>query len=101
MSAPHTPGPWHLLPRSGLNDKPGVQRGTEGGFLVYGSSAEREEADARLIAQAPALLKSLRWAMAFVPAPTVGSPSVSAIHDEFARNHAAALAAIAAAEGRS
>lgn len=47
------------------------------------------------------LLASLRWAMAFVPTPTADSPSVSAIHDEFARNHAAALAAIAAAEGRS
>jgi hypothetical protein len=59
MSTQHTPGPWRYLPGDGLAWRPSVQRATEGGFVVQGSSREREEADARLIAAAPDLLEAL------------------------------------------
>lgn len=56
----HTPGPWRYMETNGMRDKPAVQRGSEGGFLVYGSSAEREEADARLISAAPDMYEALK-----------------------------------------
>jgi hypothetical protein len=53
-----TPGPWHLMPRR--EDRPPVvQRGHEGGFVVSGVTASREDADARLIASAPELFEAL------------------------------------------
>jgi hypothetical protein len=60
MSTKHTPGPWRYLPGDGLEWRTSVQRGTEGGFVVRGTSREREEADARLIAAAPELLEALK-----------------------------------------
>ena len=63
MSAQHTPGPWRYLPGDGLAWRPSVQRATEGGFVVQGSSREREEADAKLIAAAPDLLEALQHLM--------------------------------------
>lgn len=54
----HTPGPWRVIgPYSGGHYS--VQRGKEGGFIVTGTSTEREEADARLIAAAPDLMEAL------------------------------------------
>jgi hypothetical protein len=60
MTAQHTPEPWRYLPGDGLAWRPSVQRATEGGFVVQGSSREREEADAKLIAAAPDLLEALK-----------------------------------------
>jgi hypothetical protein len=59
MSTQHTSGPWRYLPGDGLEWRTSVQRGTEGGFVVRGTSREREEADAKLIAAAPELLEAL------------------------------------------
>ena len=55
----HTPGPWTYLPRDG-SVKPVVIRGREGGFQVFGLSADREDADAQLIAAAPDMLAALQ-----------------------------------------
>jgi hypothetical protein len=63
MTAQHTQGPWSYLPGDGLA-WPSVQRATEGGFVVVGSSREREEADAKLIAAAPDLLEALQELLA-------------------------------------
>lgn len=58
MSTQHTPGPWRYEP--GRNDRPPyVIRGSEGGFVVVGMTAARQDADARLIAAAPDLLSAL------------------------------------------
>lgn len=58
MTTKHTPGPWRYEPgRDGR--PPYVIRGTEGGFVVVGMTADRQEADARLIAAAPELLEAL------------------------------------------
>lgn len=58
MTIKHTSGPWRYEPgRDGR--PPYVIRGTEGGFVVVGMTAERQEADARLIAAAPDLLLAL------------------------------------------
>lgn len=58
MTTKHTSGPWRYEPgRDGR--PPYVIRGTEGGFVVVGMTAERQEADARLIAAAPDLLLAL------------------------------------------
>ncbi|WP_334159592.1 hypothetical protein [Achromobacter insolitus] len=64
MTTKHTPGPWHYQP--GRDSRPPyVIRGAEGGFVVVGMTAERQEADAALIAAAPELLaqaeKHLAW----------------------------------------
>lgn len=68
MSAAHTPGPWGAVP---------MVNGSKGGFYIvgnrHGNNAETEvatvgptlsksaEANARLIAAAPALLEALGW----------------------------------------
>ena len=57
-AAKHTPGPWFVGPIHNGRGVP-VQRGTEGGFLVYGTSPDRERADAALCAAAPDLLEAL------------------------------------------
>ena len=64
MTTEHTSGPWRYEPgRDGR--PPYVIRGTEGGFVVVGMTADRQEADARLISAAPELLvqaeKHLAW----------------------------------------
>ncbi|QDX22155.1 hypothetical protein FP568_13400 [Pandoraea pnomenusa] len=58
MGDKHTPGPWHLMPRNEYRG-PFVQRGYEGGFEVSGTTASREDVDARLIATAPERLEAL------------------------------------------
>jgi hypothetical protein len=55
----HTPGPWTYRP-DGDFLRAIVQRGNDGGGQVYGTSTERENADARLMAAAPDLLRALR-----------------------------------------
>lgn len=62
MSAKHTPGPWKVMPYGKARGIP-VQRGKEGGFLVYGKSKKREIADANLIVSAPDLLAALEKAV--------------------------------------
>ncbi|MFY2570157.1 hypothetical protein [Achromobacter ruhlandii] len=58
MTTNHTRGPWRYEPgRDGR--PPYVIRRTEGGFVVVGMTADRQEADARLIAAAPELLEAL------------------------------------------
>jgi hypothetical protein len=58
MTNKHTPAPWHHEP--GQDCKPPyVVRGSEGGFVVTGLTAERQEADAALIAAAPDIFKAL------------------------------------------
>lgn len=58
MTTKHTPGPWRY--EAGRDGRPPyVIRGTEGGFVVVGMTADRQEADARLIAAAPELLQAL------------------------------------------
>lgn len=58
MTNQHTPAPWRHEP--GRDGKPPyVVRGSEGGFVVMGMAAERQEADAALIAAAPELLEAL------------------------------------------
>lgn len=64
MTTKHTSGPWRYEPgRDGR--PPYVIRGTEGGFVVVGMTADRQEADARLISAAPELLEAcmamLEW----------------------------------------
>lgn len=55
MTNNHTPAPWRHEP--GRDGKPPyVVRGSEGGFVVMGLTAERQEADAALITAAPELL---------------------------------------------
>ncbi len=55
MTTKHTPAPWHYQP--GRDSRPPyVIRGSEGGFVVIGMTADRQEADAALIASAPELL---------------------------------------------
>lgn len=58
MTNQHTPAPWRHEP--GRDGKPPyVVRGSEGGFVVMGVTAERQEADAALIAAAPDLYHAL------------------------------------------
>ncbi|MFY4005997.1 hypothetical protein [Achromobacter denitrificans] len=58
MTTKHTPGPWRYQP--GRDSRPPyVIRGSEGGFVVVGMTADRQEADAALIAAAPELLEAL------------------------------------------
>ena len=58
MTNKHTPAPWRHEP--GRDGKPPyVVRGSEGGFVVMGLTAERQEADAALIAAAPDIFKAL------------------------------------------
>lgn len=57
MSVRHTPGPWRLGLEKGR--PPYVVRPGEGGFVVKGLDPDTERADARLIAAAPELLKTL------------------------------------------
>ena len=58
MEHKHTPGPWRY--ELGRNDRPPyVIRGSEGGCVVVGMTAARQDADARLIAAAPDLLAAL------------------------------------------
>lgn len=59
MTTKHTPGPWRY--EAGRDGRPPyVIRRTEGGFVVVGMTADRQEADARLIAAAPELLEALQ-----------------------------------------
>ncbi|MFY2945848.1 hypothetical protein ACOTJB_23805 [Achromobacter xylosoxidans] len=59
MTTNHTPGPWRY--EAGRDGRPPyVIRRTEGGFVVVGMTADRQEADARLIAAAPELLEALQ-----------------------------------------
>ena len=58
MTTKHTPGPWRY--EAGRDGRPPyVIRGTEGGFVVVGMTADRQEADARLIAAAPEMFEAL------------------------------------------
>lgn len=58
MTNKHTPAPWRHEP--GRDGKPPhVVRGSEGGFVVMGLTAERQEADASLISASPDLLEAL------------------------------------------
>lgn len=58
MTNKHTPAPWRREPGRG-GKPPYVVRGSEGGFVVMGLTAERQEADAALITAAPELFESL------------------------------------------
>jgi hypothetical protein len=71
MSA-HTPGPWRYLPGDGPAFRPLVMH-DEGGFIVQGRSREREEADAKLIAAAPDLLKQLEMCVTALEMAGVGA----------------------------
>lgn len=74
MTTKHTPGSWRY--EAGRDGRPPyVIRGTEGGFVVVGMTAERQEADARLIAAAPSLLASLIAASNYID--TLGGNSQS------------------------
>ena len=74
----HTPGPWRLawVPEG---VKPIVQRGKEGWFEVCGMSAEREHADAHLIAAAPDLLEALHRLLLFPNNPRENNRARAAI----------------------
>lgn len=62
MTTKHTPSPWRYEP--GRDSRPPyVIRGSEGGFVVVGMTADRQEADAALIAAAPELLKEAESAV--------------------------------------
>lgn len=69
MTTKHTPAPWRYQP--GRDSRPPyVIRGSEGGFVVVGMTADRQEADAALIAAAPDLLSALEQMLAaFVDDP--------------------------------
>ena len=87
MTTKHTPGPWHYQP--GRNSRPPyVIRGSEGGFVVVGMTADRQEADAALIAAAPELLEALE-----------GMVAEFGIHCDSNSPLGAACAAIAKAKG--
>lgn len=97
----HTPGPWRVIPPD-CGGKPAVQRGTEGGFLVAGFDADREMADANLIAAAPDEHAALKECQAVLHELVSGDPKQSAMHI-WARCVAAeskARTAIMKAEGR-
>lgn len=96
-----TKGPWSVRPRSS-NRPPAVIRGTEGGFLVQGITATREDADAHLIASAPDLYEALKKAMPFIDdaLDVVEVMSESVLTKECREVVKLARAAIAKAEGR-
>lgn len=54
----HTQGPWRFIAPDEFNCRPIVQRGSQGGFQIYGLDRETEIADAQLIAAAPDLLEA-------------------------------------------
>lgn len=65
MTTNYTPGPWRY--EAGRDGRPPyVIRGTEGGFVVVGMTADRQEADARLIAAAPDYHDAAGWILAAV-----------------------------------
>jgi hypothetical protein len=104
----HTPGPWSLetLTTKAGRDKRGLS-GSDGkricDITVYDDQAD---ANARLIAQAPALLAALRWAVGMAEEAIMlresgddpeDTPKVIAMHREQLET---AVALIKAAEGR-
>lgn len=58
----HTPGPWTYQEARDARDWPTVRRGDQGGFRVMGLTAQQADADARLLADAPTLLRELTTA---------------------------------------
>ena len=67
MSSKHTPGPWWIEKDGSAenNNEVNVVNGADGTMIVYGQA---NDADARLIAAAPDLLKVLRMARAKIAA---------------------------------
>ena len=62
-TAQHTPGPWKLVYEAGKNNQPAIVKGNKGiaSVLGYFDGARWDcEANARLIAAAPALLKAVK-----------------------------------------
>lgn len=90
MATTHTPGPWHMGQGNGEGSifaETGRMRGEAGGTVLYpiavvvrGWEEAEDEANARLVAEAPALLEALRWAL-------------EQIEDDLDPDHQAALAA--------
>jgi len=65
----HTPGPWKLIDSDDGGFWITCENGPDiihAGQLEYGEPGTREEANARLIAQAPAMLEALREALFYV-----------------------------------
>jgi hypothetical protein len=100
MSA-HTPGPWNMVEASGgwligPRETDGPDYVGDVHRLAKGRSDEESEANARLIATAPELLRALRDALPFINCREceLHNPYVEDIRD-------AARAAIAKARGES
>lgn len=73
----YTKGPW--ISR-GASVRPSEGKGRTGGYTPLASAQhdkrtkDRREANARLIAAAPELLESLRWAVRQMPYPSMQGP---------------------------
>lgn len=91
-SQTHTPGPWYVVKSPGQGGYKVLQVGDERGAVCYLpiQATKNREADAALIAAAPALLAALKGL--FNPANRV---------DDIATIWVRCLAAIAKAEGRA
>jgi hypothetical protein len=108
MSTQHTPGPWsyrgslgpqsnpHLLGPHVVENATGIQIA-----ILNGWRSEVSEANARLIAAAPALLEALEWIANRCPEQMLKQP-LHTIHREAVYDAGAcARAAIAAAKGEA
>lgn len=83
----HTPGPWHVIERAnGQAFSIGCQVQTKGNFIttryianVTDGATPQAEADARLIAAAPEMLKALEMVVAWDDDPVGNALDIGAI----------------------
>jgi hypothetical protein len=101
----HTPGPWRAQPREGFEGQWEVVSTCKTGRLIAAAAphidGDPDEANARLIAAAPELLKALVDLMRVMPVLPEAAKTIRGIEQQYDAANRAARAAIAKAKGET